>query len=127
DPTIITSSSQSPRGDLMATVNFRRQVGYSRFEVVVDNIPELEFEVEVFPTKIDYKSDYDAMVAEISAFYRGLVLEYMRGTFRLGQVVRVPDPSHIEWLTILKEVLDQLERALRHIAHQPRRRLTRTL
>ena len=65
------------------------------------------------------------MLAEVSDFLMGLVLEYMRATYRLGQTIRVPQPSKIEWLTILRQVMDDLESAFRRIAQQPRRRLIR--
>ena len=126
DPGVITSSSVGPSGDRLSVVNFRGQVGYSLFEVWVDGVPEFDVEVEVFPTKIDYKSDYDAMLAELTDFFTGLALEYLRATYRLGKSVRVPQPSHIEWLTILRQVIGQLEQALRRIARYPSRRLIRS-
>lgn len=125
DPSIFQSLSRFPGSGLLATVNFRSQVGYSRFEVLVDGMPEFAFEVEVFPSKLEYKLDYDAMLAEITNFFVGLALDYLRATYRHGQTVRVPEPSQIEWLTILRQVLEQLESALRRIAQQPRRRLLR--
>lgn len=126
DPGVIVSQSVGPSGDLMAVVNFRGQVGYSLFEVKVDGIPEFDVEVEVFPTKLDYRSDYDAMLAEITDFFTGLALEYLRATYRLGKAVKVPHPSDLEWLAILREVIGQLEQALRRIARQPHRRLIRS-
>jgi|GEM_PF-253015 len=125
DPLIIQSLSRFSGGGLLATVNFRSQVGYSNFEVVVDGVPEFAFEVEVFPAKLEYKQDYDAMLTEITSFFTGLALDYLRATYRHGQTVRVPEPSQVEWLTILRQVLEQLESALRRIAQQPRRRLLR--
>ncbi len=40
-------------------VNFGNQVGRSEFTIVLGGQPEFSFEVEVFPTKLDYVSDYE--------------------------------------------------------------------
>ena len=37
---------------IFGRVNFRSQVGRSEFQVLIDGIPEFDFEVEVFPTKL---------------------------------------------------------------------------
>ena len=37
---------------LFASVNFRSEVGFTTFSIVVDNNPEFEFTVEVYPSKI---------------------------------------------------------------------------
>lgn len=125
DPTVVRFHATSPRGDLVGSVNFGSQVGLSCFRVIVDGEPEVDFEVEVFPSKIDYKSDYDQMLAEVSNFLMGLALEYLRATYRAGDTVRAPRPSDVEWLTILRQVWSDLERALFRIRERPTRRLIR--
>ena len=54
---------------LHGSINFRSQIGESRFAVLVDGQPELDFTVEVFPSKITYREDYARMMgrARISA------------------------------------------------------------
>ncbi|NLG70272.1 MAG: DUF2357 domain-containing protein, partial [Firmicutes bacterium] len=49
---------------LAGTINFHGQVGRSLFGVEVAGTRVLELEVEVFPRKIDYRADFDAMLAE---------------------------------------------------------------
>ena len=49
----------------------------------------------------------------------------MRATFQLGLGYRVPQPTHVEWLSLLRHVMDELERALRYIAARPVRGLNR--
>jgi hypothetical protein len=79
----------------------------------------------VFPTKLDYKSDYDEILADVQESLSGLALEYLRATWRGASAVSAPDPTHIEWLTLLRSVVEELERALRHIASRPVRGLRR--
>ncbi len=126
DTTLIAAQSIGEPGEpSLYTVNFGSQVGFSNFEVRLDGQPEVDFEVEVFPSKIDYKSDYDQMLAEITNFLMGLSLEYLKATYRSGQVTKAPEPTDIEWLTILRQVIGDLEQAVSRIEQRPHRRLTR--
>ena len=45
-------------------INFGAQVGISEFSVLSNNQREFDFEVEVFPTKLDYTSDYEQLLAK---------------------------------------------------------------
>jgi predicted component of viral defense system (DUF524 family) len=87
---------------------------------------ELEFEVEVFPTKLDYQTDYQQLLSEVQDILTSLVLEYLRSTFQIGSAIHAPQPTHLEWLTLLRHVLANLERGLQNIARQPVRAAKRT-
>jgi hypothetical protein len=109
----------------VATLNFGSQVGKSTFSIVVGGRPELDFEIEIFPTKLDYETDYEEMLAEVQGIMTGLALEYLRATYRAGGHAPAPDPSHLEWLTLLGQLTHLLERSLRQIAERPLWGLTR--
>jgi uncharacterized protein len=126
DPLILNRFEDDERGRFYGLVNFRSQIGISTFRVLVDGSPEFEFDVEVFPTKLDYKSDYDEILADVSDTLTGLAFEYLRATWRGAESVDAPAPTSIEWLTLLRNVVDEFERALRHIASRPLRGLRRT-
>lgn len=126
DPSLLRDVKSSRSGDVLhGVVNFGSQVGRSTFLIKASGEPELEFEVEVFPTKLDYRKDYTQLVWEVQEVLTGLALEYLRSTFQLGSPVQAKQPSHLEWLTLLREVLDTLERALIHIFRQPVRETSR--
>jgi len=42
---------------LHGLVNFRGHIGRSTFTLTLDGVEEVAFEVEVFPSKLDYQSD----------------------------------------------------------------------
>ena len=126
DPLILNRFEDDERGRFDGLVNFRSQVGVSTFRVLVGGSPEFEFDVEVFPTKLDYKSDYDEILAEVSDTLTGLAFEYLRATWRGADSVDAPAPTSIEWLKLLRNVVDEFERALRFIASRPVRGLQRT-
>ena len=126
DPVITRDINQEEGGRILhGYVNFRSQVGRSEFTILLDGRPEFSFEVEVFPAKLDYMTDYRQILAEVQEMLTGLALEYLRSTFQLGLSFRVPQPTHVEWLSLLRHIMDELERALRYIAAQPVRGLDR--
>ncbi len=110
---------------LHGTVNFGAQVGRSTFRVDVSGRPELTFEIEVFPSKLDYKADYDRLLADVREILAGMVWEYLRSTYRLGSAMPTGKATIIEWLTLLRHVIGDLEQALERVAQQPQWALTR--
>lgn len=126
DPNITRDLRSDDGGRVFhGTVNFRSQVGNSEFVLKVDGESELAIEVEVFPTKLDYKSDYQHLLADVQGLLVGLALEYLRATSQQGQHVRSPAPSDLEWVLLLRHVVDDLEKGLRHVTFRPVRGLVR--
>jgi uncharacterized protein len=126
DPVTLRDLSEEDGGKVVyGYINFGSQAGRSNFSILIDDQPEFDFEVEVFPAKLDYASDYDQILAEIQEILTGLALEYLRSTYQLGRVSRVPQPTHLEWLALLRHIASDLERALQQIAQHPIRGLTR--
>ncbi len=126
DPLISTQLVTEDGGRIQTgIINFGSQIGRTEFAVYVDDALEFEFETEIFPSKLDYASDYERIVGDVQEILTGLALEYLRSTFRLGNTAPVPEPSQIEWLILLKQIAGNLEKALLQIAHHPTRGLTR--
>lgn len=126
DPNVCRSlHSEKNERIVHGTINFRSEVGFCRFTVVVDDKPELEFEVEVFPTKLDYKSDYEKLLAETQDYVYGLIYEYLRSTYSLSKPILEKRSGNLEWLLLLKMVIEDLERGITYISHNPIRSLTR--
>lgn len=120
DPSLLRDVRAGPEGRTsIGIINFGSQIGRSRFWVDVAGTRELEFEVEVFPTKLDYENDYALMVAEIQEILTGLALEYLRSTFQHGSAERVAKPSDVEWLTLLRIGVSKLEESFTYIARHP--------
>ena len=110
---------------LHGSVNFRSQIGESRFSVFVDGEPELDFTVEVFPSKMAYREDFHEMLARVQDLATGLALEYLRSTYHLGVATGSGESSRLEWVALLRNLIAELEKALRHVAGRPTRGLVR--
>ncbi len=126
DPNLLKSIVPEEGGTLLfGSINFGSEVGFSRFTVNVDSQPEFDFAIEVFPTKLDYKSDYEQLVAETQDYISGLVFEYIRSTFKLSLPVLKKQSGNVEWLLLLNMVVHELEQAANFVAHHPVRGLIR--
>lgn len=109
---------------LSGHINFRSQIGDSRF-VVGDEKYTMEVVVEVRPTKLDYRMDYEDLLEGVSGLTRQLVLEFLRATTRGADVQHGQDNRRIEWLLLLRSEITVLERALSFIVLNPHRQLSR--
>jgi len=107
-------------------INFQGQIGRSLFTVAINGKPQLDFELEVFPTKIDYETDYQEILSQIQEILTSLAYEYLRSTHQLGKLDTNRRPSRLEWLILLEHILGELENSVRYIAQQPRRSLVRS-
>ncbi|HHW61228.1 MAG TPA: DUF2357 domain-containing protein [Syntrophomonadaceae bacterium] len=125
DPVIIRDLDyDDEHSTVYGYINFGSQVGYSDFTVLVDGKPEFSFQVEVFPSKLDYATDYEEILASVQDIMTGLAMEYLRGTYQMGTITPSP-PTDLEWFVLLRGLIDELEKALNFIARKPVRGLKR--
>ncbi|MCR9291890.1 MAG: restriction endonuclease-like protein [bacterium] len=126
DPVITRALSSQEDGRVVhGAVNFRGQIGRSLFSIYVNGQRTLDFEVEVFPTKVDYESDYQDIVADVQSILTNLAYEYLRSSHQLGKVSGDRSPSKLEWLVLIEQIIDELDVAMNHIAQRPTRGLVR--
>lgn len=127
DPNIICGILPIDEDDntqVVGTLNFRNQVGRSRFDIYVDDQHELSFEIEVFPAKLDYRSDYEQILAEVQSILTGLAFEYLQATYTTG-MGGDQAPTELEWTLLLRHLIDDLEQAARYITLHPVRTVRR--
>lgn len=126
DPIIEQSLSGQDNGQVVhGVINFRNQIGRSLFSVFVNGQHQLDFEVEVFPTKVDYETDYQDIMADVQSILTSLAYEYLRSTYQMGKSNPSARPSRLEWLVLIEHILKDLEKALNYIALRPSRGLVR--
>lgn len=123
DPTLIVRQTAVPEaGVLTLTVRFRGQIGRTSFTVRTGD-EVVTIEAEVYPSKIDYAEDYDQLLSDVSRVHRALSLEYFRPTYRQGALNRDDTGSGIEWLSLLRQYVDELRDAIQYIDTAARRTL----
>ena len=67
---------------ISGVINFGNLVGYSDFDIFSDDRKNLSFRIEVFPSKISYKDDYNSMIDDISEMVCEVALDFMQKTYR---------------------------------------------
>lgn len=67
---------------ISGVINFGNTVGYTDFDIYSDDRKNLSFKIEVFPSKISYKEDYNLMIDDISEMVCEVALDFMQKTYR---------------------------------------------
>lgn len=76
-------------------------------------------EVEVYPQKMDYASDYKAMMAEVSSIVQNLTYDALKDTYKRTRAKTDGYSTESEWWSILSRLFEQLLQQLRVITRQP--------
>lgn len=120
DPTLLGGLQAADGGRVLhGVVSFGSQVGASRFVVRQAGRPVLAFTVEVAPTKLDYRHDYEALRADVQSVADDLALAYLRAAYQRGGQGAAQAETELGWVITLRAVLDDLDRALRFVAAHP--------
>jgi hypothetical protein len=127
DPTLLDNVDRVPNHAIVAgTINFRQQLGRSTLTIAGD-AEQVAVTIEVFPTKLDYATDYEEILDEVAGGARALALEYLRATYRQGATTPDGGTSDLEWLTLVRNEIERLEAALAYLEQHPHRALDRTV
>ncbi len=108
---------------LSGMLNFQNEVGYTELEVRVNNGPGLSIKLEIFPTKLDYKSDYQAILNDVNQQVYNLSFDFLRKTYNLTGLRETSQQSLTEYFAILQQMLGQLVQAVDRIKVNPHHRL----
>jgi hypothetical protein len=87
-------------GFLAGTINFGNDLGKSNLMLrfTKDNsFNEINLEFEVFPTKLNYRSDYEKIVSDIEREYPYLVLDFLKKTYTSFKSGNTPNTDLIWW------------------------------
>lgn len=106
-------------------INYGNEIGKTSFVINYtkeNKIYEDVFEYEVFPTKLDYKNDYNQIIKDINEDFSGLVLEYLQKTysgFNKGDDVH----NDIVWWNVFGGLYESILSSSRLILNKPHNRL----
>ena len=87
-------------GLLSGTINFGNDIGKSNLILRYtksNSIREITFDFEVFPTKLNYKSDYNKIIQDIQEEYPYLVLDFLKRTYNSFKSGNTPNTDLIWW------------------------------
>ena len=110
---------------LSGIVNFGDEVGFSRFTVFGDEQELLSFEIEVFPAKLDYRSDFKQLLQEVNEEIYNLAFSFLMKTSFPAALYQdsKTKPSGAEFYYILNAIFERLHKALRLIERNPHQKI----
>lgn len=104
-------------------INFGNEVGYSDFEINVDGRKHLVIRIEVYPTKISYKEDYQMMMADVSEMCYACAIDFMQKTYQEFQISDKQNTVPAIFFQIISAVFEKYINAARRIISLPHHKL----
>ena len=100
-------------------ISFGNDIGWAELSVE-DGRGTVRLRFEVFPLKIDYRTDYIALRDEVTAVARSLAMTVHARTFATATPVPSTDPTLAEWIALLKGYFEQFTRSAGAVIRNPR-------
>ncbi|MDI2587262.1 restriction endonuclease-like protein [Psychrobacillus sp. NEAU-3TGS] len=110
---------------LSGTLHFQNEVGLSSFEIREEDTTLLDVLIEVFPTKLDYKTDYKDLLFEVQEELYNLAYQFVQRTYVLGEAKYYQDPSLGEFYRLFSAHIENYAKAIDQIERMPHHQLTK--
>lgn len=99
---------------------FNGDIGYSTFKIIKNNSEVLALTIQVFPSKLDYMDDYNEILKDINEEITSLVFDFLNKTFSSVNIYDVKNQTGLEFIVILNNIYEKLERAIKRIERFPK-------
>ncbi|RXT00971.1 restriction endonuclease-like protein [Ammoniphilus sp. CFH 90114] len=109
---------------ITGVLNFQNEVGYTELIILVEGQRALEIRLEIFPSKMDYKKDYQLILQDVNEQIYNLSFDFLRKTYQLTGLKETRNQSLTEFLAILKQLFDQLVQSVERLQAAPHHQLT---
>lgn len=103
-------------------LNFQNDVGIAGIEVIRGK-ERVKVSFEVFPLKLDYRTDYVQMRDEVAEIARNLTMTVQGRAFGLASPFPAESPTLAEWLSLIRYYFNRLVATANAIAQNPHCRL----
>ena len=108
---------------LTGVINFGNSVGYSDLEISADGKKKLVVRIEIYPSKISYKEDYQIMMADISEMVYGAAIDFMQKTYQEFSTGNQQSAVPAIFFQILSAIFEKYIKAVRRILSVPHHKL----
>ncbi|MGG1518253.1 restriction endonuclease-like protein [Paenibacillus oryzisoli] len=108
---------------LSGVLNFQNEVGFTELELRLGGEAIFRLQLEIFPSKIDYKNDYQMILHDVNEQIYNLSFDFLRKTYNLTGLKETNHQSLTEYFTILQHVFVQLTQAVERIQLAPHSKL----
>ena len=104
---------------LTGVINFGNEIGLSDLVIQLDGTDYLRLVIEVFPTKISYKEDYQSIVEDITREVYNLIFDFLKKTYLDYQQSDKVNSSPVEFFAIIRKIYQDFIRAVDRVLIQP--------
>lgn len=104
---------------LTGTLRFQNEVGLTELELRGNGEALLRVQIEIFPSKMDYKQDYQMILNDVNRQIYNLSFDFLRKTYQMTGLRETRHQSLTEYFSILQHVFRQLLQAIERIHHAP--------
>ena len=108
---------------ISGVINFDNMVGYSDFEISLGERKIVTFRIEVFPTKISYKEDYQNMINDISDMVCEAAIDFMQKTYQMFSLSDTKGSTLSVYFSILSTIFNDYMNAVNRIMSVPHHKL----
>lgn len=96
-------------------IKFNSDIGYSSISIIKNNRVILNLVIEVFPSKLDYKTDYKNIINDINGEISSLAFEILGKTYLNTVIKDTYKQTNLEYINILKFIFVDLEKDILRI------------
>ena len=104
-------------------INFGNEVGYSNLIFFDDEGNRLLLEVEVFPSKLSYKEDYEAIRNDINEMVEAAAIDFINATYSMGTISGARNSVPAIFFSLINQLFDKYYKAARVIMQSPNHKL----
>ena len=108
---------------LTGVVNFQNSIGFSEFIIGTEDKEELIVRIEVYPTKVSYKEDYQHMLQDITEEVYAVAIDFIKQTYQNFTLEDNGDTVPAAFFQVLSYFFTKFVQATNKIIAAPHHRL----
>lgn len=108
---------------LSGTINFGNDVGYSNLVFYDENGSRLLVEIEVFPSKLSYREDYEAIRNDINEMVEAAAIDFINSTYLRGKADFSKNTVPAIFFALINQLFEKYYRSLGVIMMHPNHKL----
>jgi predicted component of viral defense system (DUF524 family) len=99
-------------------LSFGNDVGWAEL-IITEQTRAVHLRFEVFPLKVDYRTDYVLLRDEVAAMARSLAMTVQARTFGTASPSSAADPTLAEWIALLRGYFEKLMKTANSVVANP--------
>lgn len=116
----ITNNFQKIGKIYLGVIDFSSDIGLSNFVISKNGKNMISFDIEVFPSKIDYRKDYKEIMREVNEEIYSLAFGIIGNTYLKTKLIDTDNQTSAEFINILKIIFNDLEKAINRVIAKPK-------